>query len=344
LALPRGGVIRFRYNQNLVSDAAKRCLLNAIGRPAFMCYLDISVPGAPATFVPVRRAVVTSAVKEGTSHIIYMQAQEFVRPAAKSVLEKQCTDALPTWGQRDDSGRYPIGGFWVNELRGSVDRALLAAANDMEAFEATISNLLTHDDFKKPENRFFFHLKGVRKVGRTNKPAEKYIDLTSGAVRLGAFERYQVEVYHYFPDEGHDVQRPTHWLGVRSAGRGVTIDGSTLEKADSEYDIKTFHITGARLSIGVHDAIELFRTTDPKNDAGSTADIRLPVYAGPSILVLAAQILLFGLVLALPVVISALPKDVAWSFSDIASWRNFFVYLAAVAASSVAILGLKRPF
>ena len=162
LALPEGAEIRFRYREDLLSESAGRRFLEASGSIAYICYLDISTEGVPPTFVPVRRAKIVRVEKRGTSYFVYMRANEYVSTEAAVELTKLTMDELPGWGERDPSGRYSSIGYIVSRLERDLPASCLAQAADRGAFERTVDELLTHQDFRNAETRFFFRVDGLK--------------------------------------------------------------------------------------------------------------------------------------------------------------------------------------
>lgn len=117
-----------------------------------------------------------------------------------------------------------------------------------------MTNLCTHEaDFGDDTRRLFFNVIGMT-YGVTNS-------LIKGGWKLLPGKQYRISIYHYFPDEGPLAKRETYWLGCRAVGEGLSILGSGVLKADSEYDSKTVDMQTAGSIRESQNALTIFRST-----------------------------------------------------------------------------------
>lgn len=211
----------------------------------------------------------------------------------------------------------------------------MAQADDPVAFENTVDELLTHKDFSRPENRFFYQVVGLKQYNARNKLKSKFEDINDGAYELGANKRYQLQVSYRYTDEETPEGRPSHWLGIRTTGVGATVKGQGLQKSDSAYDIRSFRIQAEDVLIGADDEIEIFRTLDPTNTRDVHADIHINLHTKQSASTIALKVVAVGLAIALPAYSTMRPVD---SGDRIAAMG-----FSALVSSGLAFYGLRKP-
>ena len=122
---------------------------------------------------------------------------------------------------------------------------------------------------------------------------------------------------------------------MRTAGIGATVDRSALQRSDSAYDVKFFHLSASNVPIGAYDDIQVFRTLDPDDSQTVSADISLGVHTRQGGLALTAKVLIVATAIALPVITAELAKGTSYWFA--------VVLVAAVISSFMALFGLKKP-
>lgn len=243
LALPEGGRIQFRYQQDLVADGVKARLATGglVGHTCYLAYLDNRARGKKPEIVPVREAIILEANERGSSLILSMRVSRYVRTNELdricAYIESNIQDKLPAWrADYDKHPDRPFEGYWINFLNAALSDTQLGphdaeAAKHLELFEAAVNSLCAHaDDFGDPSRRMFFNVIGLK--DSRGKP----IALVHGGWKLAPGRQYRLDLYHYCPEESPLVKRPTFWIKCSASGPAVTVLGNGVLRADSSYD------------------------------------------------------------------------------------------------------------
>ena len=199
----------------------------------------------------------------------------------------------------------------------------------LDLFEHTAKALCQHEmDFGKAPERMFFNVIGLRDSARRSRP------LRDGGWVLSPGQRYKLDIYHFYPEEGPMAHRPTYWLGCKASGDGLTVLGSGLLRADSEYDAKT---VDAQTKGGVQSSqnvLIIYRTFEPKNDNAMTAELTFNVEVEPDRLRNVLQSVVIGVFVAIPGLIAIYP--------DVPSWKGALILAGGLVAGFASTFKFSR--
>jgi hypothetical protein len=341
LALPDGGHLQFRYEQNLLASGVRSHLkdhgLN--GYTCYLAYLDNRTPGTKPDIIPVREALAVEVSARGSSVVFRLRVGRYIRTNElehiQAFLEGNVQDELPTW--KPDHQQHqadPLRGYWVNFLRSKLTDVQLMNHDSengthLGLFEESARNLIRHtQDFGEASRRLFFNIIGLR------DPANKACLLSNGGWTLGPGREYRLDIYHFYPEEGPLIDRPVYWLGCRTSGVGIAVIGSGILRADSEYDSKTILIQTTGSVRATQNALTVFRTMAPSDDNAATAELVFNVEVAFDRARNVMQAIVIGTLVSLPGMIAIYP--------DVPSWKSFLILIGGLLAGFASVFKFSR--
>ena len=342
LALPAGGQIQFRYETEIVANGVLSHLqqYGLIGHTCYLTYLDNRTPGK-IEIVPVREARVLEANLRGSSVIIKMEVARYIGAKEKTAFDKivdtlknGTQDQMVTW--KPDHAAHPdnpFNGYWVNFVNSPlVDNQLVEhdpiRESHLVEFERSVKRLREHSDFSQPSSRFFFNVISLRDSSR------KVCNLKNGGWQLSPGRQYTITIYHFFPEEGPLTQRQTHWIGCRASGEALSILGSGVLRADSEYDSKSVDIQTMGTVRDTQNALTIYRTTNPSDQNASTAELMFNVEVKADWFRNSIQALFIGVFVALPALVAVYP--------DVSSWKSALILAGGLLAGFASIFKFSK--
>ena len=249
-AMPRGSLLRFRYEEDLVpSHLRQKLKANAlVGQSVLIAYLarydGLAVPSA----VPIRAAKLRASKVEGQIVILDFEL-EGIRvadnlEAFNEAVQKEAN--FPRWEKK------LVGSFCME-----VDKALayLKPRAEIEEWRELVTTLKSHKDFD--DIPFFYLVTGIYALGEENA-----IQPQIGVWTVKGSQSYEVRLFQFVPgsdEKGSIKVGDVDWLIAENNDKNVVFLSTSRLAIDSPYDEKTLRFRTVFSSTTQHALISFQR-------------------------------------------------------------------------------------
>ena len=242
LASPVGTIMRFRYEETYVSEAARgrwKKRDGLVGEPVLV-HFAIQHPAEYhlPSYIPLREATVVGNFVEGRTYVVNFTL-------GRLRLAKAARKTVDSANANRDLGK-PIVDY-SNALRASLniadpprpsalladlqDQLLEPISSDQKEFEAEQSS-----DFERVitliNQALYFSPRIFYRVARVRGPDRQPVPLKQGRLALSAGSRYEIEIAHYQP-----APPPDGTILTVAAPDGITLIGDADLPLSSRYDV-----------------------------------------------------------------------------------------------------------
>lgn len=340
LAYPVGSVIQYRYGIHLVDPAVKDSLntLEAERATVVYCYAHVDARTRTVTVVPLRFGTIKTAELVGSSVVLNVELGAFFdcskTPSTLNEIVPQ-TESI-NWLERPELKTLA---FLAKD-----DAIGPSAANLLDGFESAVNALVRFPRFELKQDAdnptsVFFHVIRLRtllgqRFNRLGLPASTPTEQTSAPFSVQSGSRYEMEIYHYYPeDRGGDTKRRTI-KGVCPSELIEFICDPELA-VDSDYDVKKLSFDVQKASIPHASAIDISVLSADEKVGHSTISVGLEIK--PNYSFLGFQLLLITLGASAPGMIGLLSSN-----KDYDPLVLLIMLLSGFAVALAATFGLKR--
>jgi hypothetical protein len=162
LALPKGGIVQFRYGENIVDPSTKEriCGGSMAGETVVVCFIHWAEDHRNISVVPLRFAILTSARQVGSSIILEMAVDAFAAVGANpNFYDAFRTASEGRAPEHKEGSTEPVGKFAFDV----PDKTFEAREADViVGFENAVKALVQYGVFRQSEddsaNGLFFHV------------------------------------------------------------------------------------------------------------------------------------------------------------------------------------------
>jgi hypothetical protein len=248
LALPRGEVVKFRYEENIVAGTFKDLVGNCaepfsvpvVGDIAYLCYLDnrnkLTLPRA----FPVREATIYSVTILGTTYVIQLMLRCFINWHVDKNLDQtiraHALDDLVHWTPEGETNpeRIDHAGNWVAAAKPLPDEVFCSycptTRSHLKAFESSVRAISSGTDFSDGKRLFISVL--------ALYDAEHKTLIEKEPLRAG--RAYELFLYHYKSGDGTHNPLEKFRLKASTDNDDVAVVGFAERHIEARYDEVVF--------------------------------------------------------------------------------------------------------
>lgn len=265
LALPRGGLLQFRYADKWLSDEtrewAQGVLASGNERPAttdrraecLIAYIDQQDKSKLPVVVPCRTARIERILKIGTTWAFEMSVEDFAiaenRQEFNDTLRTKHAASVPNWENDKIVGKYWFSLTALDHVRHDAK---------IETFEQIVKQLAVFPDFK--EIGLYYHISGVRQVATTT-----FLALKDGRYELKPNTTFEILLYHFHPTDPVSDR-----LELKSSTDAAAVAQRAQLAFSSRYDITRVRFRTANPAPVLGALRASFRGDAPANEGALT--------------------------------------------------------------------------
>lgn len=306
LALPEGADLQFRYDRRYIDEA----LAQQIGtgqlkhENAIVLYLWSDKENLRTETVPCRFVTVVGTEFSGSTCIIRLRVGSFVAglddAKLRSALSPEEISFLPHWETSSGTAPKLVGKFFF-----AIQSALQQhVTDDLSSFETVAAALGRYSDFAAAQSTVFYTVRRLVKFCNMSIGSSAPHDIlhtADGSYKLSSGERYELEVYCFFPPS---AKERTATLHISSDVEAVKFPLGKDRAINSRYDLKRFPFTVEQRTVSLSAGLRLY-LTEPEAVDKAFADVILPVVFAGSLLFTLVRIIVIGLGASMPAMIAA---------------------------------------
>jgi hypothetical protein len=340
LALPKGGIVQFRYGENIVDPSTKEriCGGSMAGETVVVCFIHWAEDHRNISVVPLRFAILTSARQVGSSIILEMAVDAFAAVGANpNFYDAFRTASEGRAPEHKEGSTEPVGKFAFDV----PDKTFEAREADViVGFENAVKALVQYGVFRQSEddsaNGLFFHVVDLEvRHNWIEFFPPKAVKQTATPFKATSGARCWLDIYHYYPHGNRPKQTERKLMKVSGANDLIEFMEDTELIVDSEYDLKRVEFKVASSSTPHWSALSVYVLgTDGKSQH---AKINLPLRIRPSLVLLKLQLAFITIGISGTALVA-----LATSGKPIDGWAIGTVLVSGLVVALAATFGFKR--